>query len=181
MDYSLIGEIIALDASRLSALRLVRELELPEGAIAGDFVRCAVFDHIHEHPEWTQLSTIDVVYYDPHRADSAIDDSIEGELIARASRKPWRVRNLARVKPDAKSLSEALDLYLATAAAVAVRLDSKERIEVIAPHGVDDLVRGLIRPINSRHTGALRRQLEDQKWRSRYPQLRIDGFNTHED
>jgi hypothetical protein len=168
---------IAVDPRKLAALRLVRDLELPEGAIAGDLVRCAVFDRRHEHPEPTQLRSVDVVYFDPERTEAAVDESLTLELVAQASRRPWRVRNLARERPEAAGLAEALDVFDATAAAVAVRLGPREVIEVVAPFGLSDLVAGVVRPVASARAPHLRRRVADERWTKRYPQLVLEGLH----
>lgn len=176
MDAQLVGEIISLDPGRLAALRLVRDLDLPQGAISGEFVRCAVFDQIHEHKEWTQLKEIEVVYWDPSRTDLQVDSSIETELVAQASRKPWKVTNLARDYSEKKNLKHALDYQLATASAVAVRLTRSDHIEVIAPYGIEDLLNGIVKPIRSELSGSLRRLISEQKWKLRFPKLQYESI-----
>lgn len=172
-----VQDCVAQDERRLSALRLVRELDLPEGSIAGEFVRCAVFDRLHQHAEWTQLKSVDVVYFDPERTDPAVDRSLEMELIASAPRRPWRVRNLAAEAPEASSLGEALPVYPDTASAVAVCLGPREQILVTAPFGLEDLVRGIVRPSRPEEAAALRRQVREEKWTRRYPRLRLEALD----
>lgn len=162
---------ILTDDRRMAALRLVRELDLPHGAIAGDFVRCAVFDRLHGHPEPTQLRSIDVVYLDAERTDPAIDRSLELELVARAARRPWRVANLAR---DGGTLRAGLAArYPDTASAVAVRLGPRESLEIVAPFGLEDLVAGVVRPSAPERAGLLRRRMAEERWRARYPRIRL--------
>ena len=175
---ALLEAAILEDEKRLAALRLVRDLRLPEGAVAGDFVRCAVFDLLHGHPESTQLRSIDVVYFDPERPDPAVDASIEGELVAASPRRPWTVRNLAAARPGAPDLAVALDVYLDTASAVAVRLDEREGLEVLAPFGLEDLTQGRVRPTHPGRAPALRRKLAGERWVRRYPRLDLLGLEV---
>lgn len=139
-------------------------------------MRCAVFDRFHQHPEWTQLRAVDVVYFDPERTEAVVDRNLETELIAQAPRRPWRVTNLAASRPGAEKLAEALGVYLDTASAVAVRLGPRERILVNAPFGLDDLTGGVVRPTRPEAAGELRRRVRDEKWLSRYPKLRLEGL-----
>ena len=173
-----LSALIASDDRRLAALRLVDALELPEGAIAGAFVRLAAFDRIHRHEEWTQLPRIDVVYYDPERPDLAVDDSVELELLAQAPRRPWRVRNLAIDRPGVAGLAEALDVYPDTADALAVRLDRRGEVEVAAaPFGLDDVLAGMVRPVSTDRVAELRRRVRDEKWTRRFPKLQLIGLD----
>lgn len=164
---------ITADPRKLAALRLVRELELPEGAIAGDLVRLAVYDRLHQHPEPTQLRSIDVVYLDADRTEEAVDRSVLLELEAQAPRRPWRVRNLGRARPEARCLAEALDVYDATAEAVAVRIDARDELEVVAPFDLRDLIGGIVRPIHPARAGHLRRRVADERWTKRFPKLTL--------
>lgn len=170
--------IVASDPRRMAALRLVSELGLPQGAVAGEFVRSAVFDRIHRHPEWTQLRAIDVVYYDPERTDPAVDANVELELIARASRRPWRVRNLAGASPGAGDLASGLDVFPDTASAVAVRLGPRDTVELAAaPYDLEDLMAGVVRPVEPGRAGELRRLVHTEKWRRRFPRIREVGLS----
>ncbi len=162
---------IAEDERRLSALRLARSLDLPDGAIAGAFVRCAVWDRLHEHKGPTLPFAIDVVYFDPDRVDPRVDESIESELVALAPRRPWTVRNLARLRPEAQSLAGGLTVFLDTASAVAVRLDARDEVEVVAPFGLEDLVGGIVRPTRPEAIDAVRQRVAEQRWLVRYPKL----------
>lgn len=169
--------ILESDARRMAALRLVDGLGLPAGSIAGAFVRCAVFDRIHRHAEWTQLSAIDVVYFDPDRTEEAIDTSLEMELVAQAPRRPWRVRNLARERREAKNLAEALTVFPDTASAVAVRLGPRDTVALeAAASDLTDLFGGVLRPLASERAGELRRLVADEKWMKRYPRL-VDRYS----
>lgn len=172
---------IAADPRKLAALRLVRELDLPEGAIAGDLVRLAVFDRLHGFPEATQLRSVDVVYLDPKRTEQAVDRNLLLELEAQAPRRPWRVRNLARARPEARCLAEALDVYDATAEAVAVRIDARDELEVVSPCDLRDLVGGVIRPIHRERAGHLRRRVADERWTKRFPKLILEGLRPGAD
>ncbi|MBX2811426.1 MAG: nucleotidyltransferase family protein [Myxococcales bacterium] len=174
MDIQRVKETIALDPSRMSTLRLVREMNLPEGAVAGDFVRCAIFDKLHGHKEWTQLQRVEVVFFDPNRTDESVDLSIQAELVACSSRKPWVVKNLAREHPVARSLAQSMDGLMVTASAVAIRMLNNERLEVVAPFGVDDLLNGVLRPTKSELSSSVEKMYSRENWKTRYPLLRVE-------
>lgn len=179
-----VSDSILLDDRAVAALRLVAGLELPEGAIAGDLVRCAVFDQIHGHAERTQLRRIEVVYFDAERTDAAIDRNIEMELVAASSRRPWEVQNLAALRPEAKNLAEALSVYADTASAVAARVTSRpgtpDALELVSPYGLEDLVAGVVRPHDPSRALELRQRAEKERWKARYPNLRFVGLDALE-
>lgn len=168
-----VQEAILSDERRMAALRLVHELDLPEGAIAGELVRSALFDCLHLHAEWSQLRAIDVVYFDPERPEPAIDRNLELELMAQASRRPWNVRNLAAARPNARSLADALSVYPDTASAIAVRLGPRNTVDVVAPYGLEDALGGVLRPTSPDMEAAMRKQVIEEKWRTRHPQLKF--------
>lgn len=69
---------------------------------------------------------------------------------------------------------EAIAAWVETATAVAVRLSSNDEVEMLAPHGVADLVQLVLRPTPTRRDWPLLRQRTAQKrWLERWPHLRF--------
>lgn len=168
---------ILQDGRRVAALRLVHELALVQGAISGDFVRCAMLDALHGHPEPTQIPQTDVVYFDRSRIDERVETASELELIAAAPKRNWRVLNLARQFPQAESLSEGLlALYPVTMNAVGVRLAGRrlDDLEVEATTAnAEDLFAGVVRPASTELDAEARRLVHDARWDRRYPKLQF--------
>ncbi len=63
--------MIAADNERMHVLRLVRELDLPDCWVAAGFVRCCVWDHLHQRSPSPLSHDIDVIWYDPSKATQA--------------------------------------------------------------------------------------------------------------
>jgi hypothetical protein len=75
---------------------------------------------------------------------------------------PWEAGNQAAVHtwydrkfggepvPPLRSIVEAIGTWPETATAVVVRLDRADRIEICAPHGLDDLLAGVWRRNSAR-------------------------------
>lgn len=141
--------LIAADSSRLHLLRVLREVG-PEGAwIGAGFVRNAVWDHLHGYGEATPLADIDVLHFAPRALDPQADADFEAALRRRCEA-PWSVKNQARMhlrngdRPY-RDCADALCHWAETCTAVALRLVG-ERLELLAPLGVDDLLALKVRP-----------------------------------
>lgn len=172
--------LIAADSSRLHLLRVLREVG-PEGAwIGAGFVRNAVWDHLHGYGEATPLADIDVLHFAPRALDPQADADFEAALRRRCE-VPWSVKNQARMhlrngdRPY-RDCADALCHWAETCTAVALRLVG-ERLELLAPLGVDDLLALKVRP-TAHFAGkpeVYRRRLREKNWTARWPLLDISG------
>lgn len=175
-----LGELARADAGMMAALRAVRALNLPQGAIGAGFVRAMVWDHLSGFAQASPVDDIDVLYHDP--ADigpgrEAVHEARLGELLPG---RPWSVRNQARMhlrNDDApyRDLADALRHWPETPTCVALSLDAGDRIHVTAPFGLADLFALVIRPTPR---GRQRRSAFDDRvatkgWLVRWPKARL--------
>ncbi len=72
--------IIADDPVRWRMLGLVRSLRLPDCWVGAGFVRNAVWDHLHGNPASAPGGDVDVLWFDPRRADPDQDRALEATL-----------------------------------------------------------------------------------------------------
>ena len=151
-----------------------------EGAwIGAGFVRNAVWDQMHGRaPELPD--DVDVLIHDPANTGDREAD-LEQELAARLPAVPWSVRNQARMHlkhGDAPypGLAEAMRRWPETATAVAVRLDGAQGLWILAPFGLGDLMRGVLRPAedSARCRKAFQERVARKGWRDRWPDLLSD-------
>ena len=132
-------------------LEMVSKLEIENCWIGAGLIRNAVWDHLHQFPiALHPASDIDVIYFDPNELDPQIEKQIKSRLSKMAPGLPWSVRNQARMHihntdPVYTNISDALFHWPETATAIAARL-YKTQIEILAPHGVKDLLSLKIRP-----------------------------------
>jgi uncharacterized protein len=161
-------------------LTLVESLALPDCWIGAGFVRNAVWDALHG-VACAGDGDVDVTYFD--RADMRTERDAEIELCLRASdsKTRWDVKNQARMhhrNGDAPYLNiqDAIARWPETATAIAVRKTSAN-IELIAPHGIDDLLGIIARPTPAfrSKTDVVALRIEDKGWRTRWPRLRVEG------
>jgi hypothetical protein len=172
--------LVARQADMLRLLRSVAELGLPDCWIGAGFLRNAAWDALHDRlPNCGRLNDIDVVFFDRANADPTFDAAIEARLAARSPNHPWSVKNQARMhlrngEEPYQDTAAAIARWPETATAVAARL-LQGRLELLAPHGLDDLFGLIVRPTPAfaRRPLAFARRLQAKNWLARWPRLRI--------
>jgi hypothetical protein len=148
------------------------------GWIGAGFVRNAAWDVLAGRvPETASLADIDLVHFDAAQ-DAARDLAWEAALRA-ARPAPWSVTNQAHMAaanghPPYRDLGAALAHWPETATAVAARLRGGA-IEVLAPHGLDDLFAMVVRPTpaHAHDPAVVARRMAEKGWLARWPALRV--------
>ena len=177
-------DILLLAARRpdmLACLEAVAALGLPDCWIGAGFVRAPVWDALHSYSEPTPLADIDVVYFDPDSGD-AREKPAEAALAQVLPDRPWSVINQARMHldnedPPYRDTAEALANWLETATAVALRLDPVGKLQLLAPHGLEDLFGLRVRPTpraREARLDAYRDRLRRKRWQETWPRLTVD-------
>jgi len=176
---SRVQAIISGDPARWRLLDAVRSLRLPDCWIGAGFVRNAVWDHLHGRTS-SLSGDVDVLWFDPDRADPSEDRKIEAALRALDPSVAWDVKNQCRMHArngDApyRSATDALRCFPETATAVAVRWSDQDHCDIAAPFGLDDLFGLIVRP-TPRFAGD-KRELYDSRiqakgWLQTWPLLR---------
>jgi hypothetical protein len=153
-------EIVRTTPWLMDALAAARDVDAPDWLIGAGALRTAVWDRLHGFAEPTPLADVDLGFFDPADVTDARDEEIEAALRVRLPGVPWQAKNQAavhlwypkrfgfEVEPFA-STAEAIATFPETATSVAVRLESDDRLTVIAPYGLDDLL-GLVHRHNPR-------------------------------
>ena len=175
-----IGAFVAQQPDMARLLRAVAELGLPDCWIGAGFVRNAVWDALHDRlVDCGLLNDVDVVFFDRTDGSAARDRAVEATLAARVPGVPWSVKNQSRMHVRNRELpyidtADAIARWPETATAVAVRW-SKGDVEVLAPHGVDDLVRLIVRPTPAfcSRRDEVARRVAAKNWHVRWPRLKI--------
>jgi len=172
--------LITSDPWRMRVLRHVEGQHLPDCWVGAGFVRCAVWDHLHGRAPTTDLTDIDVIWFDPQRTAPADDAAIERRLADLDPTLPWSVKNQAAMhlrngdRPY-RSSQHAMAFWPETATAVAVRLH-RETLEIAAPFGLDDLFALVVRPTPA-FAGHKRPMFDARvgakRWRERWPGLTV--------
>ena len=146
--------------------------------VGAGLLRNAVWDHLHGlRLGPVPGSDVDVVYCNPADVNPATDLSIQNCLCTMAPGVPWSVHNQARMHgangdPPYRNVADAIRCWPETATAVAARL-WHGRLEVLAPHGLQDLVDLIVRPTSAfaSKIAAYRSRQASKRWKERWPKL----------
>jgi len=169
----------------LDALHAVRSLRLAAWCIGAGALRNLVWDRLHGHAEPTPPADIDVACFEAERLDREYERSLQTRLQVLRPGLPWEVTNQAAVHlwfeahfghPVAPlpSLHDAVASWPEYATAVAVRLHDDDRIEVIAPHGLDDLLGMAVRrnPVRV-SVQTYRERVQQKRYAARWPRVTV--------
>jgi hypothetical protein len=167
----------------MRALAVARAVDAPDWLLGAGAVRTAVWDHLHGIT--SPVKDVDVVFFDPGDLSPERDAEVEEALRAIAPDIPWDAKNQAAVHlwyarvfgyevEPLTSSADAVGTWPETAAAVALHLDADNRLTVVAPCGLDDLL-GLVHRRNPRRVSIeeYERRLRDKRIAERWPQVTI--------
>jgi len=165
----------------LHALLLhVESLGLPDCWIGAGFIRNNVWDVLHGREiDVSRLNDVDVIFFNPGDTSRELEADAERQLGILASGIPWSAKNQARMhlrNGDApyRDTYDAVAHWAETATAIAAR-SVTGRVEVIAPHGVEDLVALIVRPTSlfGHKMDIYRERVTGKDWPSRWPKLTV--------
>ncbi|MFO1252381.1 MAG: nucleotidyltransferase family protein [Inhella sp.] len=167
----------------MRALQAARELGLQDWYIAAGAVRNPVWDRLFGCI--SPAGDVDLVYFDAADTDPQRDRALQSQLQARAPEWDWEVVNQAGVHhwyeaafghaiAPYQSLADALASWPETATAVGLRLEPDEHLTVLAPLGLQDLFRGVLRrnPAGGK-VAQFQQRLVDKRFLQRWPGLRL--------
>ena len=163
----------------MDVLGTVRSLRLPDWAIGAGFVRALVWDRMSGQSR-TRLEDVDVLYFDPKDLSKDREKELRQKLLNERPKVPWSVKNQARMHTRNRTAAyrgteDAMRFWLETPTAVAVRLDADDRFTVLAPYGLDDLFRMIIRPTPKarERMEQFERRLSQKPWLRIWPDLKV--------
>jgi hypothetical protein len=168
----------------LAALQAARDVDPPDWLVGGGVLRDLVWDRLHGRPP-ARPRDLDLAFFDPARLDPARDAEVEAALTARLSGVPWDAKNQAAVHTwygrvfggqvaPLTSAADGVATWPETATAVAVRLLPDDRLQVVAPCGLEDLF-GLICRRNPRRVtfAHYRQRIHDKRITERWPRVEV--------
>jgi hypothetical protein len=167
------------------ALVAVRSLSLPSWCIGAGAVRNLVWDSLHDFQTPSALSDIDVAHFDASDLSAERDVEIQRRLTNVHPFAPWEVTNQAAVHiwfeaTFGHSVSPLISLHDAVASwpefatSVGLTLRDDDSIDVIAPHGLDDLFAMVVRRNPARvSVDTYWRRVEQKQYRKRWPQVTV--------
>lgn len=172
----------------MAMLNAAHQLRLPSWAIAAGAIRNLVWDELHGFAVRTPLHDVDLVFYDDsldreeesaviHAAQQDLQHhfpALEWDLVNQASVHLWLQQlNESKVQAFA-SLEEGIASWPETATCVGVYLDAQRQIQVLAPHGLEDLFSLRVRHNTTRVSKATYlARLQAKSFLTRWPRLQI--------
>ncbi|MDT9002280.1 nucleotidyltransferase family protein [Paucibacter sp. APW11] len=168
-----------------TALCAVQQLGLPQWCIGAGAVRNLVWDALHGHETPTPLSDVDVAFFDADDVSPERDARLQAQLQQRLPALPWEVTNQAGVHlwfeacfghavAPLTSLEDAVASWPECATAVGLTLTREGAIEVIAPHGLDDLFAMVVRRNPARvSVETYRLRVAGKRYLQRWPRVTV--------
>lgn len=169
----------------MKLLQATRELDLPDCYIAAGAIRNTVWNVHHSFPSQNNQHDVDVVYFDPSNLRDEMAESYQEALGSRIPNVRWEVVNQAGAhlmecnkefaRRPAKSSSEAMAYWSETATGVGVRLEKDNSFTIAAPHGLDDLMSLIVRPVPEPYQflPLYEKRVREKKWQTIWPGLTI--------
>ncbi len=173
-----IEKLLEAHAGLHALLLHVESLGLPDCWIGAGFIRNSVWDVLHGREiDISCLNDIDVIFFDPGDIRTEREIEVEERLRGIAPGLGWSAKNQARMhlrNGDAPYCDtfDAVAHWAETATAIAARA-IEGRVEVMAPHGIGDLLGLVVRPTPAfRHKmDVYRERVLSKAWPSRWPGL----------
>lgn len=171
-------KIITDDIWMVEILKIVRDLNLNDCWIGAGFVRNKIWDVKHQKKR-TALNDIDIIFFNNVKATKEEDLLIENHLKKLKPFINWSVKNQARMHlknghHKYTHCFNAISFWPETATTIAVRLNSKNNIEYIAPYGLIDLFNLVVRPTPNFNLNIYNSRIKEKKWKDNWPKLIIE-------
>jgi len=169
----------------MRALEAARALNLKSWCIGAGAVRNLVWDHLHGFERPSPLADVDVAYFDPDDLRPETEAQLQALLAARAPDVPWEVTNQAAVHlwfeghfghavSALDSLEQAVASWPEYATSVGIVLTEESTIEVIAPHGLQDLFDIRVRRNPARvSVETYRLRVAQKRYAERWPRVSV--------
>lgn len=173
-----LNDYLTSDPLRMSALKALRQLNLPSGFIAAGFLRNLVWDKLHGDIN-TPLNDVDVIYYNASNTDHHYDKQLEAELSKLVPSLNWQVKNqaLMHIKNNDAVYNNVIDAmahWPEKETAVAVKLDDKDNLVFVSAFGFDSLFDLKLRHNEKRDKNVFLARVEGKNWQNRWPKLVIN-------
>lgn len=167
------------------ALRAARDLGLASWCIGAGAVRNLVWDSLHGYAAPSRLADVDLAYFDASNLTPERDAELQHRLSAAMPEVTWEVTNQAAVHnwfeayfghavEPLHSLHDAVASWPEYATSVGLCLHPDDSIEIVAPHGLDDLFNCVIRRNPARVSlDTYRQRVEQKQYPQRWPRVTV--------
>lgn len=178
-------EIVGATPWLMRALRAVQLVAPPGACVGAGAIRSTVWDSLHGCSEPSPVADVDVAHFDPmdmspetdaqyQRRLAEIEPDLRWDVANQAAVHLWYEKVFGKAVPPLYSLEEGVGSWPETATSVAVWLDARDCVQVVAPLGLSDLFDCVVRRNPARVSEAkFRARAEAKRYVERWPRVRI--------
>ncbi|WP_240620128.1 nucleotidyltransferase family protein [Peribacillus acanthi] len=176
-------KLIHKDEWLMEILFQVKSLNLPDCWVCAGVIRSKIWDKLHGYSQRTPVEDVDVVYFDPEDLKEETEKMLEKRLLSILPSIPWSVKNQARMhtvnqNPPYDSTEDAISKFPETVTAIGVRMNELNELELLAPWGIENLLKMEVRPteifiINKDAYGTYEHRMNKKKWHETWPMIKV--------
>ena len=164
----------------MTVISTASALNLTDWMIGGGFVRNKIWEHLSGNErQIVDTPDIDLVYFEPQGNDWLADRKLSERLKTETGIN-WQVRNQSYMNdlnklPPFKSTLDAVSNWEITADAIGVKLDKNNKLQLVAPYGVEDVINFIIRPTPKfkDKVEQINKLVSEKRWREKWPKIKI--------
>lgn len=175
-EIKIVVDFVKSSPVHMQVLAVLRGVD-PNLWLGGGAIRSLVWDSISGRS--TRFDDFDVVLFDQKEltaeADKKIELAVQRMLLTSIK---IEVKNQARMhmtthEPRRSSLEDAIMNWPETATSIAVRLNNIEEVEVLAPNGLSDILRMIVRPTkyHELHRTSYEKRKSEKAWQTTWPEI----------
>lgn len=143
--------LIQNDEKMMEIIKAASTLNLPDWWICAGFIRSRIWDALHGFNDRTEIPDVDVIYFDKSIINEDMEKEFEEKLISIMPDIPWSVKNEARMhtinnSSPYTSSQDAISKFPETATALGIKVDDENKLILIAPYGLDDVINLEVKP-----------------------------------
>lgn len=170
-------DIIVKDKLIIETLTTVKNLKLNDCWVGAGFIRNKVWDFLHEQKTLI-INDVDVVFFDESNISEKLEKQIELKLTKINPKISWSVKNQARMHlrnnhSKYSNTENAISHWPETATAIAVRLNSQNIVEILAPYGLNDLFNLIVKPTPNFDLALFQKRVNEKQWEKQWGKLKI--------
>jgi len=172
--------IIEKDERMMKIIHIASSLNLPDWIIGAGFVRNKIWNYLSKkETEIIDAGDIDLVYFDPNGNDEKSDEKLSEEMRNKTGIE-WEIVNEYYAHKwnnllPYKSTEDAISQWPETVTAIGITLDKNNKLKLVAPYGIDDLVNFIVRPtpIFKNKTEVIKVRVAKKKWQEKWSQINL--------
>ena len=176
-----IEELISQNKELMTILEIIESLGLKDSWLCAGTIRNFIWDYL-SGKNHTLVSDIDVVFFDS-KITYEETLQLEKQLIDTYPNYDWELKNQFFMNqhnpntPPYKNTLDAISKFPETCTSICARL-KEDQVQVIAPHGIKDLILFNIKPTpffleDEQRMSIYKERVTKKEWLKRWPQLTI--------